>query len=56
MDYYLSKRTDIYLTLAYVKNSALDFDNPANSFADAYYLEQGKSNQLGAAIGLRHRF
>ncbi|EUC12588.1 porin [Paraburkholderia hospita] len=56
LDYYISKRTDVYLTFAYVKNAALDFDNEANSFADAYFLEQGKNNQLGTAIGIRHRF
>jgi predicted porin len=56
MDYLLSKSTDIYLTVGYAKNSALDFDGPANSFADAYYLAQGKNNQLGTAIGIRHRF
>lgn len=55
-DYILSKRTDIYLTMAYAKNSALDFDTPANSFADAYFLTQGSRDQLGAAIGIRHRF
>ncbi|TDN61937.1 porin [Paraburkholderia sp. BL10I2N1] len=56
MDYYLSKRTDVYLTMAFVKNSALDFDTPANSFGDNYFLAQGKNNQFGTAIGIRHRF
>lgn len=56
MDYLLSKRTDIYLTVGYAKNSALDFDTAANSYADAYYPAQGTNNQLGTAIGLRHRF
>lgn len=56
VDYTLSKRTDIYLTMAYVKNSGMNFDSVYTNFASGYPLEQGKSSQLGAALGVRHRF
>ncbi|QQX89613.1 porin (plasmid) [Cupriavidus necator] len=55
-DYVLSKRTDIYLSLAYVKNSGLNFDTAVTGFPNGYYLEQGHSNQVGAALGIRHKF
>lgn len=56
MAYSLSKRTDVYLTSAYSKNSGLNMDNTANSFAGGFYLAQGKTHQLGTAVGIRHRF
>lgn len=55
-DYNLSKRTDLYLTMAYSKNSGLNFDTSAISFANGYFLEQGKTSQFGAAVGIRHKF
>lgn len=55
-DYNLSKRTDIYLTMAFSQNSGLNFDTSAVSFANGYFLEKGKTNQFGTAIGLRHKF
>ncbi len=55
-DYRLSKRTDIYLALAYAKNSGLNFDTSAIGFANGYFLSQGSSNQFGAAAGIRHTF
>ena len=55
-DYFLSKRTDVYLTMAYSKNGALNFDSTAVSFASSNFMEQGKNDQFGAAIGIRHRF
>lgn len=55
-DYNLSKRTDVYLTAAYAKNAGLNFDTSAIGFANAYFLGQGKDNQVGAAVGIRHKF
>ncbi|KWR76387.1 porin [Cupriavidus sp. IDO] len=55
-DYNLSKRTDVYLTTAYVKNSGLNFDTSAISFANGYFPGAGKDNMLGVAIGMRHKF
>lgn len=55
-DYNLSKRTDVYLTMAYVKNSGLNFDTTATGFPNAYYLEQGHTSQVGVAMGIRHKF
>lgn len=55
-DYALSKRTDVYLTMAYAKNSGLNFDSSANGFANGYFLSQGSSNQFGTAVGIRHKF
>ncbi|WP_454739327.1 porin [Cupriavidus necator] len=54
--YSLSKRTDLYMTTAYAKNSGLNFDTSANGFASGYFLSPGSDNQFGAAVGVRHRF
>ncbi|WP_349606481.1 porin [Cupriavidus sp. DF5525] len=56
MDYNLSKRTDVYLTMAYVKNSGLNFDTSATGFANGYFLSPGHNSQVGVAAGLRHKF
>jgi len=56
VDYNLSKRTDVYLTSAYSKNSGLNMDTSANGFASSYFLSQGNTNQFGAAVGIRHKF
>lgn len=55
-DYNLSKRTDLYLTAAYVKNSALNFDTSAVAFVNGYSMPPGYSSQIGAAVGIRHKF
>lgn len=55
-DYNLSKRTDIYLTAAYAKNSGLNFDTSAISFANGYYLGANEDDMIGVAIGIRHKF
>lgn len=55
-DYAFSKRTDVYLTVAYVKNSGLNFDSAAISFANGAYLTPGSNSQIGAAMGIRHKF
>lgn len=55
-DYNLSKRTDIYLTTAYSKNSGLNFDTSAISFANGYFLGNNKTGMFGAAMGIRHKF
>jgi predicted porin len=55
-DYNFSKRTDVYLSMAYVKNSGLNFDASPTGFSGGYFLSQGSSNQFGTAIGIRHKF
>jgi len=55
-DYNLSKRTDVYLTMAYAKNAGLNFDTSAVSFANGYFLQQGTNSQVGVAMGIRHKF
>ncbi|WP_454739264.1 porin [Cupriavidus necator] len=55
-DYSFSKRTDVYLTMAYAKNSGLNFDSSPTGFSSGYFLAQGRNNQFGTAIGIRHRF
>jgi len=55
-DYNLSKRTDVYLTMGYAKNSGLNFDTSAVSFANGYPLQQGANSQVGVAVGMRHKF
>ncbi|GLC96670.1 porin [Cupriavidus sp. TA19] len=55
-DYNLSKRTDVYLSLAYVKNSGLNFDNTAVFYSGGNPLGADKQSMLGAAVGIRHRF
>jgi len=69
-DYTLSKRTDVYFTASYSRNASLNWDSigyvttpggqlsvgylPAGS--QTYFITPDSSNQLGAAIGLRHKF
>ncbi|TXI80113.1 MAG: porin [Cupriavidus sp.] len=55
IDYDLSKRTDIYLSTAFARNTALNFDT-YNGPAASYVKAEGKSTQFGAALGIRHRF
>ncbi|MFJ1259796.1 porin [Cupriavidus sp. CuC1] len=55
-DYAFSKRTDVYMTLAYVKNAALNFDSAAISYANGAFLTPGSNDQIGAAVGVRHKF
>lgn len=55
VDYNLSKRTDVYLSTAYARDSALNFDT-YNGPAASYVMANGGSSQFGAAIGMRHRF
>ncbi|MDF3832225.1 porin [Cupriavidus basilensis] len=55
-DYNLSKRTDVYLTAAYAKNAGLNLDTAAIGFANGYALGAGKTNMLGAGVGIRHKF
>lgn len=54
-DYALSKRTDVYLASAYTKNAALNFEN-LNGAAAAYQIAPNASNQIGVAVGVRHKF
>nr|WP_315593636.1 porin [uncultured Cupriavidus sp.] len=55
-DYSFSKRTDLYLIVGYVKNAGLNFDTAVTGFSNGYYLAQGQTSQVGAAIGVRHKF
>ncbi|MFJ1258363.1 porin [Cupriavidus sp. CuC1] len=55
-NYRLSKRTDLYLMMAYVKNSGLNFDTAATGFGAGYFLTPGSDSQFGTAIGIRHVF
>ncbi|RZT36864.1 porin [Cupriavidus agavae] len=55
-DYNLSKRTDLYLTAAYVRHAGINFDTSAVSFANGYYLGRGHDSMLAVAAGIRHRF
>ncbi|MGY2491727.1 porin [Cupriavidus sp. CP313] len=54
-DYFLSKRTDAYLSAAYTRNAALNFEN-FNGATAAYRIAPNDHNQIGVAVGLRHRF
>ncbi|MFW6098678.1 MAG: porin [bacterium] len=53
--YALSKRTDVYVTTAYTKHSALDFEN-YNGAGAAYTIAATADSQFGAAVGIRHKF
>ncbi|CAG2142341.1 Outer membrane porin protein [Cupriavidus yeoncheonensis] len=55
-DYNLSKRTDIYLTMAYVRNAGINFDTSAVSFANGYFLGADHSTMTAIAVGIRHKF
>jgi predicted porin len=69
-DYNLSKRTDVYFTASYARNASLNWDSigyvttaagqqsigylPAAS--QTYFITPDSNSQLGAAIGIRHKF
>uniref|UniRef100_UPI003F496200 porin n=1 Tax=Cupriavidus taiwanensis TaxID=164546 RepID=UPI003F496200 len=55
-DYSLSKRTDVYLTMAYVQHAGINFDTSAVSFANGYFLGSGHRSMTAVAVGMRHRF
>ncbi|AEI81541.1 hypothetical protein CNE_BB1p01140 (plasmid) [Cupriavidus necator N-1] len=55
-NYYLSKRTNLYLTTAYAKNASLNFDTSVGGLGTGYYLGAGKNSMFGAALGIRHIF
>ncbi|MCI0148848.1 porin [Paraburkholderia sediminicola] len=48
-DYFLSKRTDVYLGVGYSKKAGLNFDG-------SYPLEPGKNSMVAVALGLRTKF
>ncbi|SPA22249.1 hypothetical protein CBM2633_B60195 [Cupriavidus taiwanensis] len=57
-DYNFSKRTDVHLFAAYVKNAGLMFDSAliayANSLAlgNSYTLGNGNSSMVGVSVGV----
>ncbi|WP_439890893.1 porin [Ralstonia sp. 25C] len=63
-DYALSKRTDVYMNVAYAKNKSsalgvagfngLSVDNPVTLLSNDNQVASG--NQLGAVVGIRHKF
>ena len=57
-DYALSKRTDAYLNLAYAKNSSnAALPLGVAGFGDVFTSADGSTNnQLGAVVGIRHKF
>lgn len=55
-DYNFSKRTDVYLTTAYAKNAGLALDTASIGFSNGYPLAPTKTNMLGVALGIRHKF
>ncbi|WP_322052949.1 porin [Paraburkholderia bannensis] len=55
-DYYLSKRTDVYLTTAYQTASGIDSTGKAAVAALWPVTASSNSHQIVAALGLRHRF
>ena len=57
-DYALSKRTDAYLNLAYAKNSSnAALPLGVNGIGDVFTSADGSTNnQMGAVVGIRHKF
>ncbi|WP_420995069.1 hypothetical protein ACKI2N_007685 [Cupriavidus sp. 30B13] len=55
-NYYLSKRTNLYLTTAYAKNASLNFDTSVGGLGTGYYLGAGKNSMFGAVLGIRQTF
>ena len=71
-DYNFSKRTDVYLTAAYSRNGSLNWDsigyvtNPATgaqtsvgylpAASQTYFITPNSDNQVGVAVGVRHKF
>lgn len=54
-EYSMSKRTDLYATVAYAKDGPLNLGY-AGDGGNGYVLADGKSSQTGIAVGMRHRF
>ncbi|PRX36103.1 putative porin [Paraburkholderia sp. BL18I3N2] len=55
-DYFLSKRTDVYLTVAYQKASGVDSTGKQAVAALWPVTASSNSHQIVGALGLRHRF
>lgn len=66
-DYALSKRTDAYFNVAYAKNSsgsglgvgglnAFATSTTLGSGSDTFSSVNGTNNQIGAVVGIRHKF
>lgn len=59
-DYTLSKRTDVYASVSYARNKDKSYlgvngYNNVSATTAVYNVEPG-ANQLGAVVGVRHRF
>ncbi|WP_407972479.1 porin [Burkholderia pyrrocinia] len=55
-DYFLSKRTDLYLTTAYQRASGVDSTGKQAVAALWPVTASGNSHQIVAALGIRHKF
>ncbi|MFX1734023.1 porin [Paraburkholderia sp. A1RI_3L] len=55
-DYFLSKRTDVYLTTAWQRASGIDSTGKAAVAALWPVAASSNSHQIAAALGLRHKF
>lgn len=56
-EYLLSKRTEVYATADFAKgNGAFSADYPGSTVAGSTALTTGRTNNVGAAVGLRHFF
>ncbi|GMG94352.1 porin [Cupriavidus metallidurans] len=55
-DYNFSKRTDIYLSVAYSRNAGLNFDSSQTLFLYGYPMMAGQKGMVGVTTGIRHIF
>ncbi|WP_025099878.1 porin [Burkholderia sp. A1] len=56
IDYLLSKRTDLYLSAAYQHASGSNGAGAAQAVIGSYDVDAGKSSQILAVAGIRHKF
>jgi predicted porin len=56
IDYFLSKRTDVYIAAAYMKASGVDSTGQASVPYLVTLTPSNTSNQVVARIGIRHKF
>lgn len=56
IDYYLSKRTDVYATVGYAHASGQNGQGAAQAVIGSYDVDAGANSQILSIVGLRHRF
>jgi predicted porin len=56
LDYFLSKRTDLYFSAGYTRASGQNGQGAAQAVVGSYDIESGKSSQALVIVGMRQKF